>query len=524
MKLSIASLLLGALPLAKSYSPWPLPASYTTGTTALYVSQSISFSSVTDNNEKVSNTLLSDAFQRYSEAIAGGMGCSDAARSLRESPPPQAAAEVSTCTIKVSSPSNSPSLSVDTDESYDLSIGEDGSCKITATTEFGVIHALESLSHLAGESCSIENAPINISDKPRFAYRGLMIDSARHFLPVHFIEHIIDTMAASKLNVLHWHISDTESFPSGSDLFPELAEKGAYTYPDASYSVQDLKGIVSYAYNRGIRVMPEWDVPGHGSWGKGKPEVTILDGSCSNTLDPTNPYVYTFLHSFLTEMADIFPDANLFLGGDEVDTSCFTSSPTVSKWMDDNSIEDGVALQSYFWQQVTAQVMPGLNKTLGVWMADDGIPYPEDLPEGSFGNVWQSQSMMPTVIDRGADVVLSGPWYLDQQQPGGFQTYALQAIWQGMYQVEPFDGLSESQQGSVLGGEACMWAEGVNAMDFDAIAVTKAAAVAERLWAEQTVVDVDDAQDRLMEHVCRLNMRGVAAKAIAQNFCLSDVL
>ena len=317
---------------------------------------------------------------------------------------------------------------------------------------------------------------------------------------------------------------------------------------------------MKYAYDRGIRVMPEWDVPGHGSWGKGKPEVTILDGACSNTLDPTNPEVYTFLHSFLTEMKDIFPDANLFLGGDEVDTNCFDSSPTVSKWMSDNNIEDGVALQSYFWQQVTAQVMPGLNKTLGVWMAvrrseersdecrtaelyanpprlpfrssaphipssqDDGIPYPEDLPAGSFGNVWQSQSMMPTVIDRGADVVLSGPWYLDQQKPGGFSSYAIQDLWQGMYKIEPYDGLTSSQQGSVLGGSACMWAEGVNALDFDAIAVTKAAAVAERLWSDASVKDVDDAKARLMEHVCRLNMRGIAAEANAQNFCLSDVL
>ncbi|GMI21405.1 hypothetical protein TrRE_jg5889 [Triparma retinervis] len=432
--------------------------------------------------------------------------------------------EIVECKVSVSNGSDNPSLSYTTDESYSINIDEDGKCQIKATTEFGVVHALESLSHLAGETCSISNAPVSITDSPRFAYRGLMIDSARHFLPVHFIEHIIDTMAASKLNVLHWHISDTESFPSSSDLFPELAEKGAYSYPDASYSVQDLKGIVKYAYDRGIRVMPEWDVPGHGSWGKGKPEVTILDGACSNTLDPTNPEVYTFLHSFLTEMKDIFPDANLFLGGDEVDTNCFDSSPTVSKWMSDNNIEDGVALQSYFWQQVTAQVMPGLNKTLGVWMADDGIPYPEDLPAGSFGNVWQSQSMMPTVIDRGADVVLSGPWYLDQQKPGGFSSYAIQDLWQGMYKIEPYDGLTSSQQGSVLGGSACMWAEGVNALDFDAIAVTKAAAVAERLWSDASVKDVDDAQARLMEHVCRLNMRGIAAEAIAQNFCLADVL
>jgi hexosaminidase len=93
-----------------------------------------------------------------------------------------------------------------------------------------------------------------------------------------------------------------------------------------------------------------------------------------------------------------------------------------------------------------------------------------------------------------------------------------------MYAVEPFSGLTPAQQAKVLGGEACMWGEGVNALDFDALAVTKAAAVAERLWVPQGEGTVDDAQERLEEHVCRLNMRGVAAEAVAQNFCLSDVL
>lgn len=132
--------------------------------------------------------------------------------------------------------------------------------------------------------------------------------------------------------------------------------------------------------------------------------------------------------------------------------------------------------------------------------------------------------MMPTVIDRGAEVVLSGPWYLDQQKPGGFETYALQGIWEGMYKVDPFDGLTTDQRSKVVGGESCMWSEGVNSMDFDSIAVTKSAAVAERLWSNEDVVDLEDAEGRLAEHVCRLNMRGVRAEAIKQNFCASDVL
>jgi hexosaminidase len=308
-----------------------------------------------------------------------------------------------------------------------------------------------------------------------------------------------------------------------SKTYPQLAEEGAYLYPEAAYSVADMKKVVAYGRARGVRVMPEWDVPGHGSWGFGVPEVMITDGPCTDTMDPTKQETYDFLSTFLQEMVTIFPDAYLFLGGDEVQTSCFTESPSVSAWMAANDIADGVALQSYFWQQVTAQVMPALNRTLGVWMADDGIPYPEDLPAGSFGNVWQSQSMTAPVIDRGAKVVLSGPWYLDQQRPGGYEVYALQQMWQGMYAVEPYFNLTEVQQQQLLGGQACMWGEGINGGDFDAYAVTKAAAVAERLWSPQNVTDTTAAQPRLIEHVCRLNMRGINAEPIYPSFCLTDV-
>jgi hexosaminidase len=527
MKLAGAFLLLTG---AAAYQPWPQPASLSVGTTVLSVDPSLSFTF--QDGTTSPGKLLAGAFDRYADSIANGFACAPDQREILAEergvshPSPSAASAVlSNCVVSIHG-DEEPDVTAleDVDESYSLEIGADGACSISAETGFGALRALESLAGFAGEACVIENAPIKVSDSPRFNFRGLMIDSARHFLPVSFIEHIIDTMAGMKLNVLHWHISDTESFPSGSELFPELAQKGSYAYPDAAYTLDDLKHIVSYAYDRGVRVMPEWDMPGHGAWGFGKPEVMINDNpACTNTMDPTKQTTYDFLKSFLGEMAAIFPDMYVFLGGDEVDQSCFSGSPTVAAWMADNGIADGAELQSYFWQQITKQVMPELDKTLGVWMADDGIPYPEDLPEGSFGNVWQSQSMMPGVIDRGAKVVLSGPWYLDQQQPGGFSTYSLQAIWTGMYKVEPYDGLNATQQTEVLGGQACMWGEGVNWRDFDAYAVTKTAAVAERLWSPVNTTDIDDAHARLAEHVCRLNMRGVAAEAITQNFCLADL-
>lgn len=434
------------------------------------------------------------------------------------------ASALSVCTVSVGDESVV-ALVEGTDESYTLTVGTDGSCALGSATAFGALRGLESLSDLAGEACSIENTPVAIDDSPRFSYRGLMVDSSRHFLPVATLKKVLDTMASLKFNVLHWHLSDSESFPSASTTFPLLNEKGAYLYPDASYGVGDLQDVVSYAMDRGVRVMPEWDVPGHGSWGFGYPEVMITDGPCSDTMDPTKQGTYDFLRSFLAEMGGYFPDPFVFLGGDEVNAECFTGSPSVTQWMEDNGVADGVALQAYFWQQVTAQVLPNLNKTLGVWIADDGIPDPRDLPENSFGDVWQSQAEVAPVLSRGGRVVLSGPWYLDVQQPGGYTTYALQDLWKGMYAVDPLQGLNASQASQVMGGQACMWGEGVNAADLDAYAVTKAAAVAERLWSDPALTSsAEEAAPRLEEHVCRLNMRGVGAEAVTPGFCLSDLI
>ena len=107
---------------------------------------------------------------------------------------------------------------------------------------------------------------------------------------------------------------------------------------------------------------------------------------------------------------------------------CWSGSPSVAKWMKDHNM-NATGLGRYFWQQVTAQVLPGLNRTLGVWEDDKPQPHPDDLPKKAFGNIWQAQSTLKSVVARQFDVVLSGPWYLDQQKPGGCSSYSLQGMW-----------------------------------------------------------------------------------------------
>jgi hexosaminidase len=198
-------------------------------------------------------------------------------------------------------------------EAYDLSVGADGQCSISADTVWGAFHGMESLAQLAAENCTISNTPVRIRDTPRFGFRGLMIDTARHYMPVKFIEHIIEGMAANRLNVLHWHIVDSSSFPYCSAMFPGLCEKGAYS-PRATFTADQLKSLVDFAEARGVRIMPDVVMPVPVDWELGEPEIMVLDGPCDYTMDPTQDATYTFLAKFLKEVTTIFPDEYLFLG------------------------------------------------------------------------------------------------------------------------------------------------------------------------------------------------------------------
>eukprot|EP01052_Picozoa_sp_SAG31_P008313 SAG31_NODE_417_length_15907_cov_6.901759_16_plen_150_part_00 len=149
--------------------------------------------------------------------------------------------------------------------------------------------------------------------------------------------------------------------------------------------------------------------------------------------------------------------------------------------MDAHSM-NATGLGRYFWQQLTKLVLPKLNRTLGVWEDDTPQPHPDDLPAGSFGNIWQAQKTIKSAVDRKFNSVLSGPWYLDQQKPGGCRQYSLEGMWKCFYDVEPLQGLTAAESKYVLGGQGCQWSEGINVHNFDARTWTNLAAVAERLW------------------------------------------
>ncbi|KAK3919046.1 Beta-hexosaminidase subunit beta [Frankliniella fusca] len=403
------------------------------------------------------------------------------------------------------------------EESYELVVDDSmpnrtPSARLVAHSSWGALRGLETFVQLlssSGDGSSLMINATHVADSPRFPHRGLLIDTSRHFLPVEDIKLELDAMEAVKMNVLHWHIVDDQSFPWQSSLFPELSEKGAYD-PSMTYSPKDVADVIQYARLRGIRVLPEFDTPGHTrSWGEGRPGLLAAchdaqgrpDGTFSN-IDPTKAENRDFLKSLFREVAATFPDPLLHLGGDEVPDFCWNSDPSVQAYMENHGFGgDYRRLQSDYLRWLTMEVQR-LNRTPVVWQEawQNGNFDPDDV----IVHIWLGNAMdlMNQVTRRGFRALLSETWYLDH----------LGTDWRTMYRVDPqnFHGRAE-QMRLVEGGEACMWGEMADETNVHSRVWPRAAAVAERLWSPRTTTDPGAAAVRLEELVCRLRRRGVAA-------------
>ncbi|EIE23444.1 putative beta-N-acetylhexosaminidase [Coccomyxa subellipsoidea C-169] len=375
-----------------------------------------------------------------------------------------------------------------------------------------------------------------IFDQPRFAHRGLLIDSARHFLPLSVIKDNLEAMAAAKMNVLHWHIVDDQSFPYQSNALPRLAEYGAFSHAH-TYRPTDIQEVVQYARDRGIRVIPEFDTPGHtASWGKGYPGLLT---DCYNEKEqptgekgPVNPVrneTYALLWAFLREAAGLFPDTYLHLGGDEVPFDCWQSSPEIRAWMREHDVSSIAGLETYFEERVLA-LASAAGRSYIVWQEplDNGVK----LDSNTVVHVWKwwwPVSATEATVEGGAEMnavaqkpagyraLLSSPWYLN------LGPYAGEA-WVDYYTVEPLEfDATPAQASLVIGGEACMWGEWVDGSNLMERTWPRAAAVAERLWSARDVRDVDAARPRIAEHRCRMLARGLAASpGTGPGYCPQD--
>lgn len=378
------------------------------------------------------------------------------------------------------------------DESYRLDVTATG-LSLDAPTPLGVIHGLETLLQLVRKSPEGLIVPaVTIDDRPRFPWRGLLIDVSRHFMPVEVIKRNIDGMEAVKLNVLHWHLSDDQGFRVESKKLPKLQRMSS----DGMFYTQDeIKDVISYARDRGIRVMPEFDVPGHTtSWFVAYPDLASAPGPYQISrhfgvhdavMDPTRDHTYHVLDDFIGEMSRLFPDEYFHIGGDEVNGKQWESNPRIRKFMRKHRLTGHVDLQAYFNERLE-QIVKKHGKTMVGW---DEILHAK-LPKDVVVQSWRGQKALADAVRQGYRGLLSFGYYLDLIHSAAQH-----------YSVDPLNGaaagLSDEEKSRVLGGEACMWAELITADNIDERIWPRGAAVAERLWSPQEVRDTESMYKRL---------------------------
>ena len=397
---------------------------------------------------------------------------------------------------------------VDEDESYSLVITPQ-SAHLHAATDVGAMRGMETILQLVqSDGQGFWLPAVSIQDAPRFKWRGLMIDCSRHFEPVGVIERTLDAMAAVKMNVFHWHLSDDQGFRMESKVFPKLTGEGS----DGMFYTQDqAKEVVAYARSLGIRVVPEFDMPAHStSWMAGYPELASAQGPFTvghnfgvfdATMDPTKKTTYQFLDKFIGDMAALFPDAYMHIGGDENNGKEWNQNPDIQKFMQAHDLKDAPALQAYFNQQLL-KILTKHNKKMIGW---DEILTPE-LPKDIVVQSWRGFDSLSAGAKQGYQGILSAGYYLDHIDSAADH-----------YRVDPVPATSDltpEQAARILGGEACMWSEYVDPQVIDSRIWPRTAAIAERLWSPQSVDNVDDMYRRLW--VESLRIEGLGLTQISQ--------
>jgi hexosaminidase len=396
------------------------------------------------------------------------------------------------------------------DESYTLDVSDAGA-RIKAATAEGAIHGLATFAQLIQPGPDgFQVAGVHIEDRPRFPWRGLMLDVCRHWMPAEVVKRNLEAMAAVKLNVLHWHLSEDQGFRVESKRYPRLHELGS----NGDYYTQDqIREIVAYARDRGIRVIPEFDVPGHsGAWFMGYPELSAAPGPFSlggrgapSVMDPSKESTYTFLDGFIGEMTQLFPDPYFHIGGDEVSPRAWNQSESIQAFAKEHGLKDAPAIQVYFNQRLL-KIVQKYGKTMVGW---DEILVP-GLPTDAVIQSWRGQKSLSDAASKGYRGILSWGYYVNYLTPASLH-----------YAVDPLGGpdaanLTPEQAARIMGGEACMWAELAGPETVDSRIWPATAAIAERLWSSKDTTGVDSMYARLDAVSRNLEFTGAMHRAYYQ--------
>jgi hexosaminidase len=423
--------------------------------------------------------------------------------------------EGATLSIVVEQRDHKPPQRLGDDERYSLEAAGDG-IRISADYPLGALRGIETFLQAVQQNTK-EDLPseiasgfsmtdLKIQDAPRFPWRGLSLDVSRHFIPVDEVERTIDGLSAVKLNVLHWHLSDDQGFRVESKKYKRLQEYGSN---GQYYTQAEIREVVAYARDRGVRIVPEFDMPGHAtSWLPGYPMLAARPGSfeigasygiLSDLMDPTKESTYRFLNNFVGEMVKLFPDEYFHIGGDEVDPKQWNENPRIQVFMKKHHLADAKALQVYFNQRLL-KIVTRHGKRMEGW---DEVLQP-DLPKSVMIQSWRGQESLWQAAREGYQGILSAGYYLDLMRPASYH-YAVDPLVlpeerkaalekEGKPIPEP---PTPEEQKNILGGEAAMWEELADAENLDSRLWPRLAAIAERFWSPQSVTDVKSMYARL---------------------------
>ncbi|KAK0617931.1 glycoside hydrolase family 20 protein [Bombardia bombarda] len=549
---------------------WPAPNSYTAGTSALFLNQNIlvtyngrfmqynpgyipwnsdSTQIVTGGVSRALSAIFQDNFVPW--MLKGRRQLSEFEPSLQKGQKWLKTLQI-VQTSKDTTATFKP-LAGEVDESYNLTISAGGDAKLTAVSSTGVLRGLESFvqlfyKHSAGPFHYTPYAPVAIQDSPKFAHRGILIDVARSWFEVSDITRTIDGMAMNKLNVLHVHVTDSQSWPLEIPSMPEVARKGAYR-PDLTYSPHEIDYIQRYGVNRGVSVYFEIDMPGHiGSVAESHPELIVAYNEQPYWWWCAEPPCGAFklndsrVDDFLGKLFDdLLPrvapySAYFHTGGDELNANdsmldegirsneSTVLQPLLQKFIDTQHARVRKAgLTPITWEEIPIDwnVTVGKDVVVQAWLGDESV---STLTGKGHKVIDSNYNFYYLDCGRGQWITQDNGAAYDAFYPFGDWCDPFKN-WRLIYSHDPVHNLTAEQAKLVLGGEVAVWAETIDPMNLDTIIWPRAGAAAEAWWSGR--IDPATGENRTMLEITprlaevreRLVARGIRSSPVQMPFC-----
>lgn len=402
------------------------------------------------------------------------------------------------------------------EEAYALDVAPDG-VVIRAGCPAGLHHGAQTLRQLLPETAESESETrvpcVYIQDRPRFPWRGLLLDCCRHFMTPEYVKRTIDLLAYHKMSRFHWHLTEDQGWRVEIDAFPKLTEVGAWRGEDrygGFYSKETIREIVQYAADRGIVVVPEIEMPGHCtaavasypefSCTGGPFEVAASWGIFKDVYCAGNDATFAFLETVLEEVMDLFPAPYIHIGGDECPKDRWRECPKCRERIRKEGLADEDELQSYFVRRIGAFLARHGRKMVGWDEIMQG-----GLAEGAVVQAWRDQEHAATAARMGHDTVVSptSHCYID---------YDVDRIdLRRVHSFEPVpEGLAPEAATRVLGGECTMWTERAPQETIDGKVFPRLCGLAEVLWSPLDGKDWNEFHGRMQVHARRLEALGVS--------------